>query len=177
MADSNGIDRTRRKARLGGSGFTIYYWGTEPLVFARMVSDQSPTAIGPGTVPIHPLDAKYPVELMTPQATTMGQLELEFYDYYGARFWDRLPSLKDATDLVEVFERVAQHGEVTISKFIKDPHIANARTSSLGSVSQYYYHNCVVSQLLDGEQIEVGTMEVLKRIIVNYTHVSRTESG
>jgi hypothetical protein len=35
------------------------------------------------------------------------------------------------------------------------------------------YHNCVVSMVTDGETIEVGTMEVLKQMVVNYTHLTR----
>jgi hypothetical protein len=35
------------------------------------------------------------------------------------------------------------------------------------------YHGCVITDVVDGEQIEVGTLEVLKQITVNYTYLTR----
>jgi hypothetical protein len=35
------------------------------------------------------------------------------------------------------------------------------------------YHNCVISNVLDGETIEIGSMEVVKQITVNYTYMTR----
>lgn len=35
------------------------------------------------------------------------------------------------------------------------------------------YQGCVITDVVDGEQIEVGTLEVLKQITVNYTYVQR----
>jgi hypothetical protein len=34
----------------------------------------------------------------------------------------------------------------------------------------------VITNVLDGETIEVGTMEVLKQVTVGYTHVTRSDS-
>lgn len=163
----------RERARVGGSGLTIIHIGSTPVTFARQVSDQAPTPVGSGTVPIHPMDERHPVELITPQAATMGTLTLEFYDIVGSRFWDRIPGLKGAVDLVDVFERVAKLSNgLSVTKYIASPATAK-NASQNNNASIYRYNNCVVSQIVDSESIEVGTMEVLKQIVLNYTHVTR----
>lgn len=184
MANNDNILRgARDRARVGGSGFTTFLWENQIIAFARQVSIQSPTGVGPGTVPIHPLDRPYPVELVTPMAATMGGITLELYELYGANVWERLAGLGSGgsgpVDLVGIFRAVANATRpIRIVKMIKPPRLRGAllATSSGGSKANYYteeYHNCVVSQVEDGETIEVGTMEVLKRMTVNYTHLTR----
>ena len=36
------------------------------------------------------------------------------------------------------------------------------------------YFNCVISDFTDGETITIGTMQIYKRITINYTHYIRT---
>lgn len=178
-----GPNRTNR-GRIGGSGYTVFAWDNgeagslTPLGFARQVSHQSPTPVGPGTVPIHPMDEPYPVELITPMATTMGTVTLEFYELFGESVWIQLAGLSgtkaDASDapvdLAGIFRAVANADKpIRIVKFIREP----KRGKRGGKVYTEEYNNCVVSQLMDGETIEVGTMEVLKQIVVNYTHVTK----
>lgn len=168
----NGKDR----ARTGGSGFTVFTWDSHPILYARQISHQSPTPVGPGTTPIHPMDTPYPVELITPQATTMGTLTLELYELYGSNVWERLAGLgrnsgEGPVDLVGIFKAIAtSENPVRIFKYIRPPLHGSKRL-----VDPYTeeYHNCVVSQLVDGETIEVGTMEVLKQMVINYTHITR----
>ena len=171
------------RARVGGSGFTVFKWDGNPILFARQISHTSPQPVGPGTVPIHPMDTPYPVELVTPQALSMGTLTLELYELYGSNVWERLAGYLNNTsssdtnrgpvDLAGLFQNVAQRGTpIQIVKYINPP----ARTGSTTPNPTTYteeYHNCVISQLQDGETIEVGTMEVLKQMTVNYTHLTR----
>jgi hypothetical protein len=171
----NVLSGAQDRARVGGSGFTVYSWGTTPLLFARQVSHQSPTPVGPGTVPIHPMDTPYPVELITPMAATMGSLTIEFYELYGSNVWERLPGLgrgngQGPVDLVGIFKEVANMGQpIRIFKYIRPPSIRGKQMTPYTEE----YHNCVVSQVVDGETIEVGTMEILKQMVVNYTHLTR----
>ena len=71
---------------------------------------------------------------------------------------------------MEVFYRVANTpNPIYVSKVIKPPRIR-------GKVMPPYtftYHNCVITDIGDGETIEVGTMEVLKTITIQYTHTTR----
>lgn len=179
----NNAVSNRSRARVGGSGFTVFVWDNRPILYARQISHQSPAPVGPGTVPIHPMDTPYPVELVTPQATSMGTLTLELYELYGSNVWERLASYLNTTpnasgnnrgpvDLAGIFAQVAKQGRpISIVKYVRPP----ARTGGVPSARPYTeeYKNCVISQLQDGETIEVGTMEVLKQITVNYTHLER----
>lgn len=178
-----GPNRTNR-GRVGGSGYTVFAWDNGgagslvPLGFARQISHQSPTPVGPGTVPIHPMDEPYPVELITAMATTMGTVTLELYELFGEPVWVQLAGLSGTStsgsdapvDLAGIFRAIANADKaIRIVKFIREP----KRGARGGKVYTEEYNNCVVSQLMDGETIEVGTMEVLKQIVVNYTHITR----
>lgn len=165
----------RNRARVGGSGFTVFAWQSKPILFCRQISHQSPTAVGPGTVPIHPMDTPYPVELVTPMAATMGTITLELYELYGSTIWERLSGLNGnpteggPVDLVGIFREISNMGSpVTIFKYIRSP----SRSGAPPVTYTEEYHNVVVSSLANGETIEVGTMEILKQMVVNYTHTT-----
>lgn len=172
----NELTGRRNRARVGGSGFTVFAWQSQPILFARQISHQSPAPVGPGTVPIHPMDTPYPVELVTPMAATMGTITLELYELYGSTIWERLATLNGTpksggpVDIVGIFKAVSNSTDpITIFKYVRSPSI---RGKPFESYTEEY-HNCVVSQVNDGETIEVGTMEVLKTMVVNYTHITR----
>lgn len=172
---NNETSGRRNRARNGGSAFTVFAWQSKPILYTKQVSHQSPAPVGPGTVPIHPMDAPYPVELMTPMAATMGTITLELYELWGSTIWERLPGLEGnpeangPVDIVGVFKEVAEMGSpVTIFKYIRFP----SREGRGPGAYTEEYHNVVVSQIANGETVEVGTMEVLKQIVVNYTHTT-----
>jgi hypothetical protein len=184
------------RARVGGSGNTVFKWLDQPLAMARQISHQAPTPVGPGTTPIHPMDEPHPVELVTPIAATMGQITLEFYDIFNQKVWDRLSGLTGAVDIVSIFRTVAKQGPgIYMQQVIQAPHFGPGETNPfsgsnknaarrLGTKAKtnnnsftITYHNVVISQVIDSETIEVGTMEVLKQIVVNYTHSTRSDSN
>lgn len=179
----------RNRARIAGSGFTVFTWDNKPILFARQIKHDSPQPVA-GTVQIHPMDEPYPVELITPQAAQMGQLTLELYELYGGQVWERLASYlggdpkgtssvtsdsvtgsgKGPVDIVGIFNAVANTpNPIKIVKYIKPPKIRGRQMKPYTEE----YHNCVISAVADGETIEVGTMEILKQITVNYTFMTR----
>jgi hypothetical protein len=161
-----------RQFRVGGSGFTVFRWQKQPIAFARQVAHTSPAPVGPGAVPIQPLDEAHPIEIITPAAVGMGQLTLELYELYGGKVWDELSIIAGSNDLQVILRRVADTPDpIDLVKYVNPP---------LGSrVSQYFevYHNAVITNVLDGETIEVGTMEVLKQITVGYTKMTRSDAS
>lgn len=77
---------------------------------------------------------------------------------------------QNATDIVDIFVRQAQANpsQLNIVKYI--------RPLSAGGSPQPYteeYNGCVITNVEDGETIEVGTLEVIKRITVMYRYVTR----
>lgn len=196
------------RVRVGGSGFTIFAFGGQPIVFCQQVAHTSPQPVGNGISAIQPMDEPFPVEVITVAAAGMGQLTLNLYELYGqgttSKVWDRLGSsikggggigsnpfgatnylnqssmvqlnqdgvFQGATDIVDIFVRQAQANpsQLNITKIIRP-----LATTSGGTTSPYveHYHGCVITNVIDGEQIEVGTLEVIKQITVAYRFVTR----
>lgn len=187
----------RNRARVGGSGFTVFTFGGQPIAFAQQITHTSPAPVGPGPVAIHPMDEPYPVQVITPAASGMGSLTLRLYELYNSKVWDRLGAqlgytgtpgspfgnsnegelsfggsvLNQAVDLVDVFIRIAEQpaGTVNVVKYIRPPLLGGTH----GTPYAEQYHGCVITNVLDGEAIEVGTMEVTKEITVAYTYMTR----
>lgn len=164
---------TSQRARLGGSGFTVFTWDGQLIAFARQISHTSPTPVGPGPTPIHPMDEPYPVEIITPAASNIGTLTLELYELYGKKVWERLVNLSGTIDLVDIFIQVAKRDKpISLVKFVRPPTLGGKRIPAYTEE----YNNCVITNVLDGETIEVGTMEVLKQITVAYTFMTRNHA-
>jgi hypothetical protein len=79
-----------------------------------------------------------------------------------------------AVDIVDIFIRQAQANpeQTQIVKIIR-PLEASGPPGSPYTPYTEEYNGCVITQVQDGEQIAVGTMEVLKQITVNFRYVSR----
>ena len=171
----------QNRARVGGSGFTVFTWDNKPILFARQVTHQSPAPVGNGVSAIHPMDEPYPVELITPQAAGMGMLVLDLYELYGAQVWERLATYlggdakvsgtrSGPVDIVGIFQAVANTpNPIRIVKYVRPPAIRGKKMTPYTEE----YHNCVISNVVDGETIQVGTMEVVKQLTVNYTYMTR----
>lgn len=172
---SNELNGRRNRARMGGSGFTVFAWMNKPILFAKQISHRSPSPVTM-PVPIHPMDTPYPVEIATPMAATMGELTLELYELYGSTVWERLQELEEnpfkggPVDIVGIYKALSNSkNPITIFKYIRSPSI---RGKPFETYSEEY-HNCIISQVMDGETIQVGTMEIVKTLTVNYTHITR----
>lgn len=167
-----------RRFRVGGSGFTVFVWDNNPIVSARQIVHQSPQPVGPGPVPIHPLDKARPLEIVTPRAVGMGTMVLEFYEVYGEKVWENLKTFargqagRDIRDLADIFRVVSDTAKpIDLVKVVRPPKGSN--------IAPYYeqYHNCVITNFADGETIEVGTMEILKQVTVAYTQITSATSS
>lgn len=175
MSNNNILSGHTDRARVAGSGFTVFAWGKDPILYARQISHMSPQAVGPGVVPIHPMDTPYPVELITPQAASMGTITLELYEHFGSQVWERLAGLgkengRGPVDIVGIYKAIANtERPIRVFKYVRPPKIRGRQMAAYTEE----YHNVVVAAIEDGETIEVGTMEVLKQLQLNYTHMTR----
>src|SRR5208282_1424899 len=83
------------RVRVGGSGFTIFTFGGQPITFCQQVSYTSPQPVGGGMAAIQPMDEPYPIEIITPAAAGPGQIVLNLFELFGSggvasKVWDRL---------------------------------------------------------------------------------------
>lgn len=180
MAISTLGAKTAGRTRVGGSGFTIFIWNSQPIAFARQVGYVSPTPVGAGPTPIQPIDSPYVLEIITPAAQTIGSITLELYELYNQKVWWQLKELTGAVDLVNIFIIIASLSQpVTMNKLISPPNIGQGGNAATNRGASYFetYHDCVITNVEDGETIEIGTMEITKRITVAYTRVSSTLPG
>jgi len=189
---------SRNRVRVGGSGFTVFAFMGQPIAFCQQVAHTAAAPVGPGAVAIQPMDEPYPIQVITPAAAGMGSLTLNMYELYNSKVWDRLGQevgaapitqlpanqntqnlgqsiLSGAVDIADVFVRIAEQRpeDLTVVKYIRPPTIAQDPPRPYHEI----YHNIVITNILDGEQIEVGTMEVIKQVTVGYTHVTRPGWG
>jgi hypothetical protein len=193
--------RTNR-VRVAGSGFTAFFFGGQPIAFCEQVSHTSAQPVAPAT-PIQPMDEPRPVQIITPAAGGPGTIVLQLTELYLSKVWDRLGAtlgygngafadaesftrpglsnsanigdkgpLNGAVDIVDIFIRISQlpPNSVNVVKYIRPPALAGDPQQK-PFVEQYM--GCVISDVEDGEQIGVATMQVVKNVTVMYTHVLR----
>ncbi len=150
-----------RKFRVGGSNFTLFHWKGTPIARAMQVSHTSPQPVA-AAVAIQPLDARRPEEIITPQAIGAGTLVVRIVETWGGRVYDQF--VENADDLVDVFNAVASDPEpISVTKFVFPP--------AGSGVNPYHitYKNCVISDVKEGEELEVGTMQLMKDVTIMYT--------
>jgi hypothetical protein len=187
-------DPFTNRVRVTGSGFTIISFAGQPIAFAQQFAEQSPTPVGQGPVAVHPMDEPYPVQVLTPAAASMGSITLRLWELYNQKVWDRLAAnvngkpaspfggaqsnnintagglFEGAIDIVDVFIRQAEYPrELSVTKFIRPPTIGGRP----GRPYAEQYHGCVITNIDDGEQVSVDTMEVLKTVTIAYLFKSR----
>ena len=179
---------------------TTFTFGGQPIAFCQQVAYQSPQPVGQGASAIQPMDEPYPIQIITPYAAGMGQITLNLFELFGAggaasKVWDRLgvggPGtgsalgnfesanltggvFASASDIVEIFILQAQMtpDKLQVIKYINPLQIGGNPASQNGMYTEEY-NGCVITNVIDGEQIEIATMEVIKQITIAFRYVTR----
>lgn len=179
------LTNTPANFRVGGSGFTQFWWMGQVIGFAQAVANQSPQPVA-APVAIQPMDQQYPMQILVPAAVGPGTLQLQMFEMYNAKVWDQIMQITDNTsgsgtagqkklyaDLSQVFLRLSALGTpINASKII---YPANAGVRGGPSVRHYadLYHNCMITDIRDDENIQIGSMEVVKQMTIQYTYMTR----
>ncbi len=160
------------RVRVGGSRFTVFHWNNALIAYAQEISHTSPEPVAPPAA-IQPMDARRPLQVITPQAAGMGTITLNLIELYGAQVWERLSGLAGTNDIVEIFTAVAASADpISMTKIIKPPTLGGVTMPAYAEV----YNNCVITNVANGETIDIATMEVRKVITVAYTHMVSDKS-
>lgn len=170
--------------RVGGSGFTVFSWEGKPVGFAQAIAHQSPQPVA-APVAIQPMDQRYPLQIITPAALGPGTIQLQMYEMYNRKVWDRIMEVVDAkhpggnnrlstyNDLVEVFVRLANIGRgINCQKIIYAPN----ESGNTNRYSAETYHNIAITDIRDDEDIDIGRMQIVKSMTIQYTHMTRSKS-
>lgn len=167
------VQTANQKVRQGGS-FTYFQWQNEIIGWARTIRHTSPQPVAPPSA-IQPIDARYPIQIITPAALGAGTLRVSYFEKYNEKVWDDIMrTVSDGTrpfnDLVQVFiQLAAQNNPVTCMKIVQPPTLRGQASKAYADV----YHNCVITDVRDDETIEIGSMEIIKDMTVMYTYMTR----
>lgn len=146
------------KTRIAGSGYTTMTWRGTRLAYLQTLQDTPPQPVA-GAQVVQSIDDETPSEIVTAAAVGAGTLRLTFYELWNEPVWSRLPGLEGTWNLLEVLKRQIFLGEVACRKLIKSPSgITRARV----------YHGCVLTDIDEGEQVNIGTMTLPKTITLQY---------
>lgn len=154
------------RVRVVGSGFTTLNWGGAPIAWLESFNDQGqPPYGGRQHEAIHVVGDKYPREIATGRVLAEGTIQVGIYELWNEPIWNQFSQMNGATNIVDVWERLAADpNPVTITMLIKPP-----GAPMRGKV----YNNCVVTAIPDQEQVTIGALSVAKNIQVVYTHTTK----
>lgn len=152
------------RTRIGGSGWTTFSFRGTRLAWLQTLQDTAPAPVAQAQA-VQPLDAQRPVEIVTARAVGPGTLRLTIFELWNANVWQQLPGLGNARNLLEIFQTQVGLGNISCRKIIrKPPPQAGFRTKN--------YIGCVITDVDDGETINIGTMTLPKGITIMYSNVS-----
>lgn len=147
-------------SRIGGSGFTTMMWNGSRLAYLQVMQDTPPTPVATAQA-IQPIDESVPLEIVTSMAVGVGTLRCTFYELWNEPVWSRLPGLDGTNNLLEVLKRQINLGNVTMQKVIKSP---------TGTMRSRVYHNIVITDIDEGENVNIGSMTLPKTLTFQYCY-------
>lgn len=150
------------KIRVAGSGYTtLLYQGTR-LAYLQVIQDTPPTPVAQAQA-IQAIDDPVPSEIITAAAVGVGTLRLSFYEKWISPAWATLPGLEGTNNLLEVLKRQMSLGTITMQKIVRSPS---------GIMRARVYHDVVITDIDEGENINIGTMSIAKTITAQYCYTS-----
>ena len=158
---------TATRTRVVGSGFTSFNYDGKPLAFLDAVTDSGQVPVGrgdgPGWEAVHPLDAKFPVEIATSDAVGPGTLTATLRELWNEPVWWQLAGLAGTQTVVDVFRYLrGRNAPVTATKIIKPP----GSTAWRGTT----YHNVTIVGIPDDDQVTIGALTTGKTVTMVYTN-------
>ena len=155
------------KVRNVGSGFTTFNYRGQPIAFLDSMQDGGQRPLGGPRGPIDgviPIGAKHPVELVASRVLNYGVLTVTIRELWNEPVWYQLAGLRGVGEsIVDVWNALARDpAAVTCQKIIMPPGSSVWRGLT--------YHNCIVTDVDDGETVSADALTVSKGISIAYTH-------
>lgn len=156
--------QANQRARNLGSNYTTFRYKGQSIAYLESVADSGQAPVAPGQA-VHPLGYRHPTEFVVARAVDAGTLTVTIREMWREEIWQQLAGLANSNDIVDVFEAIAQTpNPITCTKIITPP---------IGSRYGKTYHNCVISDIQDGETFDIRTLSVAKTLTIAYTHTTR----
>lgn len=155
------------KSRVVGSGFTTFNWRGNTIAFLDRVVDTGQRPIAQPE-PVMPIGSVHAVEIATARALSPGTLTVAIRELWNAPVWWSLAGLTGTNDVIDVYNALAADPtEVTCQMIIKPPPNAGPRTRGKT------YHNCMIVDVDDSEEINIGALTIQRSFTIMYTHITR----
>lgn len=146
--------------RIGGSGFTTMMWNGARLAYLQVMQDTPPTPVATAQA-VQPIDESVPMEIVTSMAVGVGTLRATFYELWNPTVWSMLPGLEGTHNLLDVLKRQINLGNITMQKVVKSP---------TGVMRSRVYHKVVITDIDEGENVNIGTMTLPKTLTFQYCY-------
>ncbi len=137
-------------------------WRGQRLANLQTMQDTPPQPVA-GAQVVQAIDDRTPSEIVTAMAVGAGTLRLTFYELWVAPVWSMLSGFEGTFTLLEALIRQMQLGEIVCRKLISSPN---------SPMRARLYHGCVITDVDEGEQVNIGTMTLPKTITLQYTKTS-----
>jgi len=148
------------KVRVGGSGFTTMLFQNQRLAYLQVMQDTPPTPVATAQA-VQPIDESVPLEIVTAMAVGVGTLRCTFYELWNEPVWSALPGLEGTANLLAVLKRQVTLGTITMQKIIRSPS---------GIMRARVYHNVVITDIDEGENVNIGSMTLPKTLTFQYCY-------
>jgi hypothetical protein len=148
------------KTRIGGSGFTTMLYQNQRLAYLQVMQDTPPTPVATAQA-VQPIDESVPLEIVTAMAVGVGTIKCTFYELWNEPVWATLPGLQGTNNLLDVLKRQVTLGTITMQKIIKSPS---------GIMRARVYHNICVTDIDEGENVNIGTMTIPRTLTFQYCY-------
>jgi len=150
------------KTRVGGSGFTTMLYQNRRLAYLQVMQDTPPTPVATAQA-VQPIDEPVPLEIVTAMAVGVGTLRCTFYELWNEPVLSGLPGREGTYNLLDVLRRQVTLGQITMQKVIKSPS---------GIMRARVFHNVVITDIDEGENINIGTMTLPKTLTYQYCYTT-----
>jgi hypothetical protein len=124
------------------------------------LQDTPPSPVASATA-VQPIDEAVPLEIVTAMAVGVGTLRCTFYELWNEPVWSMLPGLQGTANLLQVLQAQINLGAITMQKVIKSP---------TGIMRSKVYHNVVITDIDEGESVNIGTMILPKTLTFQYCY-------
>ena len=165
MADSQIDLKNGYRPAIGGAGVTVMKFDGDVVAFCNGVTVTWPSAVAEA-VPVQPMDAIRPLEIVTARAIGAGTIALTLTNLYNQQIWDRLGKGKIAggDDLADIFQQVqlTYPGGFTVQRVVQPP-------VKGGEVYTEDFQGCVITNVADGQAITSASMLVDRTITLSFT--------
>lgn len=162
-----------QRPRILGGGKSVFHWddgtGERVIGFADQIQTFGVQPVADAQV-VQPMNAVRPVEIVTTGAHSQGRIILSLIDLYNQAVWQRLASLAQSNDIIDIFQTVAANNNgIKISRYVTPPIGVTGGTFGSGPYLETF-HECVVVRVQDDEAIRVDSMTVNKEVELWYTY-------